>query len=60
MELIRLSKGSIEIVSGNGYYGIKNEQEITKKLDKSFEGTIISIVFNTNSDMYYLLKDEND
>lgn len=58
MDLIKASNGSIEIISGNGYYGIKDANEIVKELDKSFEGTIISIELNTNSGTYYFLKEE--
>ena len=60
MDLIKASKGSIEIVSGNGYYGIKDAQEISKVLEKSFEGTIISIELNTHSGTYYFLKEEKN
>lgn len=58
MELIRISKGSIEIVSGDGYYGIKNAREVSEVLDKPFGGTIISIELNTHSEKYYFLKEE--
>lgn len=58
MELIRISKGSIEIVSGDGYYGIKNAKEVSEVLDKPFGGTIISIELNTHSEKYYFLKEE--
>lgn len=60
MDLIKVSKGSIEIISGNGYYGIKDAQEYTKALEKSFEGTIISIELNTHSGTYYFLKEEKN
>lgn len=60
MDLIKASKGSIEIVSGNGYYGIKDAEEISKVLEKSFEGTIISIELNTHSGTYYFLKEEKN
>lgn len=58
MELIKISQGSIEIISGNGYYGIRNSKEVTKELKKSFEGTIISIELNTHSGSYYFLGEE--
>ncbi|WP_310442548.1 hypothetical protein [Sulfurimonas sp.] len=60
MELIKISKGSIEIISGSGYYGIKNAKEVSKELKKSFEGTIISIELNTYSGSYYFLGEEKD
>jgi len=59
MELIRLSNGSIEIISSDGYYGVKDANKITKILNKSFDGTIISIELNTNSNNYYFLKDDS-
>lgn len=58
MELISLSKGSIEIISNNGYYSIKNGIEQIMKLESSFEGTVVSIQLNTDSDCYYFLKEE--
>lgn len=58
MDLIKASDGSIEIVSGNGYYGIKKSKEVSKVLKKSFEGTIVSIELDTNSGTYYFLKEE--
>ncbi len=60
MELIKVSNGSIEIVSGNGYYAIKDGSEIVKELDKSFEGTIITIELNTHTGTYYFLKEEKN
>lgn len=60
MELIKASNGSIEIISGNGYYAIKDASEIVKELDKSFEGTIISIELNTHTGTYYFLKEEKN
>lgn len=58
MDLIKASNGSVDIISGNGYYGIKDANEIVKELDKSFEGTIISIELNTHRGTYYFLKEE--
>jgi 3-deoxy-D-manno-octulosonate 8-phosphate phosphatase KdsC-like HAD superfamily phosphatase len=60
MDLIKASNGSIEIISGNGYYGINNADETVKELKKSFAGTIISIELNTNSGTYYFLKEEKN
>lgn len=57
MEFIRISGGSIEIISGNGYYGINNV-EIERIIEDTFEGTIISIELNTDSERYYFLKEE--
>lgn len=58
MDLITISGGSIEIISNDGYYSIKDGVENTKKLEESFEGTIVSIELNTESSRYYFLKEE--
>lgn len=58
MEFITISGGSIEIISNDGYYSIKDGKESFKKLEESFEGTIVSIELNTVSDRYYFLKEE--
>ena len=57
-ELILKSNGTLEIVSKQGHYRIKNGKKELKKLTNSFEGTIISIGLNTNIDTYYFLKGE--
>lgn len=59
MEFITISGGSIEIISNDGYYSIKDGQESFQKHEESFEGTIISIELNTESDRYYFLKEEH-
>lgn len=58
MEFITISGGRIEIISNDGYYSIKDGKESFKKLEESFEGTIVSIELNTVSDRYYFLKEE--
>jgi signal transduction histidine kinase len=58
MDLISLSKGSIEIISNNGYYSIKNGNEDARSLESSFEGTVVSIQLNTDDSNYYFLKEE--
>jgi signal transduction histidine kinase len=60
MDLITISGGSIEIISNDGYYSIKDGVESTKKLNESFEGTIVSIELNTESSRYYFLKEEQN
>jgi signal transduction histidine kinase len=57
-ELILKSHGTLEIVSKQGHYRIKNGKKELKKLNDSFEGTVISIGLNTNIDNYYFLKGE--
>ena len=59
-ELIFKSHGTLEIVSKQGHYRIKNGKKELKKLTNSFEGTVISIELNTNTDKYYFLKGEKN
>lgn len=59
-ELILKSHGTLEIVSNQGHYRIKNGKKELKKLANSFEGTVISIGLNTNIDKYYFLKGEKN
>lgn len=57
LDLVTISGGNIEILSGNGYFSMREgESEI---LDSSFEGTIISVELITKKDKYYFLKEEN-
>ena len=59
-ELILKSNGTLEIVSKQGHYRIKNGKKELKKLTDSFKGTVISIGLNTNLDKYYFLKGEKN
>lgn len=58
MDLIKVSGGSIEIISNDGYYSIKNGLESYRTIERLFEGTVISIELNTDSERYYYLKEE--
>lgn len=55
-ELIEKSKGTLEIISNDGCYCIKDGIE-QKEVNNNFNGTIISIGLNTNESTYYYLKD---
>ncbi len=57
-ELIIKSKARLEIVSGNGYYSIVKGEEYGELLQKSFNGTIVSVGLSTNMDKYFYLKGE--
>lgn len=57
-ELIKLTKGKLEIVSSNGYYYIIEGKEGSRNLDFYFPGTIVNIEFKIN-DKFYSLKGEN-
>ena len=53
-ELILKSNGKIEIISNDGYYFIKNQEESYENLEISFKGTIINIEFNIDGKTYFL------
>lgn len=57
-ELIIKSNGSLEIISNDGLYFIKNQKESFKTLQTSFCGTIVNIEFNIEQDKVYKLKNE--
>ncbi|MDR1285425.1 MAG: hypothetical protein LBJ88_04410 [Campylobacteraceae bacterium] len=59
-ELILKSKGELEIISNDGYYQIKDGKENLLDFNKVFNGTIISIGFNTDDSSYYSLRSEYD
>lgn len=58
MELIKKSDGQLEIISGNGYYAIKNGKITTQVLEEHFQGTIISIGLDTDAGKFYYLVGE--
>ena len=58
IELIRKSNGQLEIISDNGYYAIKNGIINDDTLEKSFNGTIISIGLDTDAKKFYYLQGE--
>ena len=57
-ELIIKSNGTLEIISKEGYFGIKDGKTEIKMLNESFDGTLISIGLNTNIGKFYSLKGE--
>lgn len=57
-KFINLNKGSIQIVSSDGYYEYSNGKEVKKQLDSIFEGTIVNIKFILNDSNHYVLKHE--
>lgn len=40
------TNGKIQIVSNDGVYERENKQELYQKLNKSFDGTIVTLIFN--------------
>jgi K+-sensing histidine kinase KdpD len=58
-ELIMKSNGKIEVISNDGYYFIKNQEEGFEDLDIIFQGTIINIEFNIDGQIYSLKDEDN-
>lgn len=59
-ELIIKSKGIMEIISGTGYYCMKDGKINSHDVEKSFQGTIISIELDTDPGTYYYLVGEKN
>lgn len=60
LSFLKLNKGKLQIVSGNGYW-LFNENGIFKsKLLKKFQGSIINIEFNAQDNGAYVLSTELD
>ena len=58
-EFITQNKGKIQIVSGNAFYELSNNIETISILDYFFDGSVISMNFNTNDIMTYSFENEN-
>lgn len=57
-DFLKKNKGSIQIVSYDGFWEESQEGEKVATLGVPFEGTIVTIVFNTNDSHNYILKGE--
>jgi hypothetical protein len=57
-EFLTLNKGTIQIVSSDGFWEEKNGVVSSKNLVKSFLGTIVNLEFNLNDENYYILSSE--
>lgn len=57
-EFIRMNKGSLDIISGNGWVYMNGEIEETHLLKTSFPGTIVNLNFNFDDQDYYYLTSE--
>ncbi|MEO6229771.1 MAG: hypothetical protein ABJB11_03175 [Ferruginibacter sp.] len=57
-EFLTLNKGTIQIISSDGFWQEKSGIAFTKNLKKSFLGTIVNFEFNLNDDNYYVLASE--
>ncbi len=60
IDLIEKSDGVLEIISNNGYYSLRKNNEIKKLLTVPFKGTIVSIELNADESKYYYLKEESN
>lgn len=57
-DFLKLNKGTIEIISSNGFWQEKNDSIFTNDFAKNFVGTIVNIEFNLNDDKSYILTEE--
>lgn len=57
-DFIRLNKGKLQIVSGNGFYQFDVSGEQTHQLPATFPGTVINMQFCTDDPASYLLASE--
>ena len=53
-----MNKGSLDIISGNGWVYMNGEIEETHLLKTSFPGTIVNLNFNFDDQDYYYLTSE--
>lgn len=58
-EFITQNKGKIQIISGNAFYELSNNVETISILNYFFDGSIISMNFNTNDRTTYTFENEN-
>jgi hypothetical protein len=60
-DLIYLNKGMLQVVSGDGFVEVKNNEQTFIGLDFDFPGTIITLELLLNDPNFYFLKsEEND
>ena len=57
-DFINLNGGCLQIVSDAGYWQLKNNEVVTKRLTYSFPGTIVSVEINTADTGVYVLTSE--
>lgn len=57
-DFIKLNNGKIQIVSANGFYEFNRGDISKQRLDDSFDGTIVNIMFNLNDTKNYRLSSE--
>lgn len=59
-EFITLNKGKIQIISGDGFYELHDNNEKIQKLDSYYDGSIISMTFKTDDSKTYRFASEED
>lgn len=59
-EFIRMNKGKMQIVSGDGFYQYDESGPFTSTFNGQFPGTIVNLQFNTDDNSNYSLKSEID
>ncbi|MDD4205107.1 MAG: ATP-binding protein [Candidatus Delongbacteria bacterium] len=59
-EFIKLNKGRLQIISGNGFYEFDEEGERIHKFPYDFPGSYINVSIRTDDDSSYALKEEID
>lgn len=59
-EFIEKNKGKIQVISSDGFYEFANKKTDTRKLNYSFDGTMVNIAFNLNDTNHYSLIEEDD
>jgi hypothetical protein len=57
-EFIKLNKGKLQIISGNGFYEYNEEGEHVYKFPHNFPGSFINVCICTDDDTSYALKEE--
>ena len=59
-EFITINKGKMQIISGNAFYELSNNIEKISILHYFFDGSVISMNFNTNDTTTYTFENENE
>jgi len=57
-EFIKLNKGTIQIVSADGYWQQSVDKVTSRSYSKDFPGTIVNLEFNIDDQSYYRLSSE--
>ncbi|KAA6312965.1 hypothetical protein EZS27_036189 [termite gut metagenome] len=58
MDFIRLNKGKVQFVSGEGYLEFREGKRRKEIIAEGFPCTIVNMEFNFNDDVFYRLQGE--